>query len=72
MPTYGLNRAPLLHCRMIDPQRYRDNAARVRRLAEDIADPEVKRQMLKVATEYDDLVRVAESQAVNAAIRSNR
>ncbi len=59
----------MLHCRMIDPQRYRDNAARIRRLAEDITDPEVKGQMLKVAAEYDDLVRVAELEAVHAAIR---
>ena len=51
---------------MLDPQKYRDQAARVRREAVNIKDPHTKRQMLDVAVGYDELEQLA--QADNLAV----
>jgi hypothetical protein len=38
---------------MADPQKYRDDAARLRAKAEATADPELKRQLLEIAKLHD-------------------
>jgi hypothetical protein len=43
---------------MADPQKYRDDAAGLRRVAEKTQSPVIKRQMLQIADQYD---RLAES-----------
>jgi hypothetical protein len=40
---------------MADPQKYRDEATRLRRRAEYVLDHDVKRQMLEVAAQYERL-----------------
>jgi hypothetical protein len=47
--------------RMADPQKYRDEAARLRRRAEYVLDHDAKRQMLEVAAQYE---RLADSVAL--------
>jgi hypothetical protein len=40
---------------MADPQKYRDEATRLRRRAEYVLDHDAKRQMLEVAAQYERL-----------------
>jgi hypothetical protein len=42
---------------MADPQKYRELAARVRRDAEKVESPVIKRQMLEIADQYDQLAK---------------
>jgi hypothetical protein len=65
-----------LHCRTVDGQncsvalifimrstraeKYRQEAARLRREAESAKRPEIRRQLLNIATQYDDLANSVE------------
>ena len=40
---------------MADPQKYRDEAARLRREAEDVKEDDVKLQMLDLAAQYEKM-----------------
>jgi len=46
---------------MPSTKHYRDRAERVRRLAEEVADPDLRRQLHVIAQDYDDLARSAAS-----------
>lgn len=46
---------------MQSAQRYRDQAERVRKLAEEIADPDLRCQLHIIAEDYNDLARSAAS-----------
>jgi hypothetical protein len=46
---------------MADPQKYRDDAAALRRVAERTQSPDIKRQMLAIADQYDRLAKSLEA-----------
>ncbi|MDB5405414.1 MAG: hypothetical protein JWL84_326 [Rhodospirillales bacterium] len=43
---------------MADPQKYRDEAKRLRLHAATVVDSEIQRQMISVATQYEQLARI--------------
>jgi hypothetical protein len=46
---------------MANPQKYRDDAARLRRVAEKTESPVIKRQMLEIAAQYERLAASVEA-----------
>ena len=51
-----------------DPQHWLDRAEEMRRLAEEMGDPETRRMMISVAEGYDKLARRAQERATGVHI----
>ena len=59
----------MLRALINDPEHWQLRAEEARAIAEEMTDPEARRQMLQVADSYEEIARRAEARALTTGIR---